>query len=63
MHPHVAVHRISLCKNFARASGGANNMHPVSWLVGGGGGGQTEKTRYFNLKNKLLPINTKLFNP
>ena len=38
---HVPLHSKSLCKNMARASGGANNMLcamlPLSW--GGGGGG------------------------
>ena len=27
----VSLHSKSLCKNTARASGGANNMHPQSW--------------------------------
>ena len=34
---HVPL-RQSLCKIVARASGGANNMHPLSW---GGGGRKT----------------------
>ena len=33
---HVALHSTLLCTNMARASGGANNMHPLSW------GAQTE---------------------
>ena len=28
---HVSIHGKSLCKNMARASGGANNMHPLNW--------------------------------
>ena len=36
---HVSLHGISLCKNIARASGGANNMRPLSWKA------QTEKIR------------------
>ena len=28
---HVPLHSKSLCKNMARASGVANNMHPLSW--------------------------------
>ena len=35
---HVPLHSKSLCKNMARASGGANNMRPLS-----GGGGTNEK--------------------
>ena len=32
---HVPLYSISLCKNTARASGGENNMHPLSWWWGG----------------------------
>ena len=28
---HVTIHSKSLCKNIERASGGANNMRPISW--------------------------------
>ena len=35
---HVPLHCVSLCKNMARASRGANNMHPLSW--GGGANGK-----------------------
>ena len=28
---HVPLHSKLLCKNIARASGGANNMRPLSW--------------------------------
>ena len=38
---HVPLHSKALCKNMARASGGANNMQPLS--LWGGGGAQTEK--------------------
>ena len=37
---HVSLHSKSLRKNMARASGGANDMHTISW---GGGGAHTEK--------------------
>ena len=36
---HVPLHSKSLCKNMARASGGANKMGLLSWGGGGGGGG------------------------
>ena len=39
---HESLHDRSLCKNITLASGGANNMHPLSW----GGGAQTEKIQY-----------------
>ena len=32
---HVSLHGKSICKNTARASGGANNMQPLSWRGGG----------------------------
>ena len=32
---HVPLKSKSLCKNMARASGGANNMRPLSWGEGG----------------------------
>ena len=41
---HVPLNSKSLFKNMARASGGANNMRPLSW---GGGGAQTEKIPFF----------------
>ena len=46
---HVSLHSKLLCKNIARASGGSNNMRPLSRGGGGGGGGlaQTEKIRGF----------------
>ena len=28
---HVSLHSKSLCENITRASGGANNIHPLSW--------------------------------
>ena len=38
MQPQVTengpLHSKCLCKNMASASGGANNMHPISWLSG-----------------------------
>ena len=37
---HVSLHSKSLCKNIARASGVANNMHPLSW---GGTNGKDPK--------------------
>ena len=37
---HVPLHAKSLCKNIARASGCANNMHPLSW--GGGTNGKDQ---------------------
>ena len=46
---HVPLHSKSSCKNMARASGGAHNMHPLSW--GGGGGGHKRKrsqTLFYN---------------
>ena len=63
MHPFspvtedVPLHSKSLCKNIVRASGGANNMHPLSW---GGGGAETEmiplynKSLYKNIARVLL---------
>ena len=39
----TSLHSKSLCKIMARASRGANKMHPLSWGGGGGGGAQTEK--------------------
>ena len=48
---HVPLHSKSLCKNMARASGGANNMRPLSW------GAQTEKIRKFHQsKNFRLTV-------
>ena len=44
---HVSLHSKSLCKNVARASGGGNNLHPLS-----GGGAQTEK-----IQNSLFILN------
>ena len=44
---HVPLHAKSLCKNIARASGGANNMHPLSW--GGGGGHKRKRSSIFVL--------------
>ena len=41
--PPMSLHSKSLCKNNAIASGGANNMHPLS----GGGGAQKEKIPNF----------------
>ena len=38
---HVPLHSKSLCKSMARASGGANNMHPLSW-----GGGTKDPENY-----------------
>ena len=38
---HGPLHSKSICKNMARASGGANNMRPLSW----GEGAQTQKIR------------------
>ena len=35
---HVPLHSKSVGKDMERASGGANNMHPLSW--GGGGHGK-----------------------
>ena len=50
---HVPLHSKSLCKNMARASGGANNMRPLRW------GAQTEKiqqliTAYFKLRVAMV---------
>ena len=41
---HVLLHSKSLCKDMASASGGANNMHPLSW-----GGGHKRKRDLFRL--------------
>ena len=41
---HVSLHGKSLCKIIARASGGANNMHPLIC----GGGAQTERVPKLN---------------
>ena len=41
---HVPLNSKSLCKNIARASGGANKMRPLS---GGGGGGTNGKDPFF----------------
>ena len=41
---HVPLHSKSLCKNIARATGDANNMHPLSW----GGGGEMENIHFPN---------------
>ena len=35
---HAPLQNKSLCKNMSSASGGANNMHPLRWETGGGGG-------------------------
>ena len=54
MHPpvieHVSLHSKPLYKNMA-ASGGVNNMHPLSW--GGGGGGHKQK-RSKDLENYMV---------
>ena len=50
----VPLNSKSLYKNFARASGGANNMHPLS---GGGGGGTNGKDPNQNVNsNKTIPL-------
>ena len=43
---HVLLHSKSLRKNMARASGGPNNMHPLS---GGGGGGKRKSSPCGNI--------------
>ena len=49
---HVPLHCKSSCKTIARASGGANNMRPLSWVA------QTEKIRF-----SLLPLlSTHVYN-
>ena len=42
---HVPLHNKSLCKNMTRASGGANNMRPLSW----GGGGRNGKDPTYHM--------------
>ena len=44
---HVPLHIESLCKNKSHASGGANNMRPLSW------GAQTEKIQTMSCKTPL----------
>ena len=41
---HVPLHSKSSCKSIVRASGGANNMYPLSW-----GGGTNGKDTTFHL--------------
>ena len=43
---HVSLHCKSVCKNMARASGGAKNMHPLSWE----GEGHTRKRSNSRIK-------------
>ena len=42
----------SLCKNMARASGGANNMHSLSW----GGGGDGRDPINFGYHDSSIPL-------
>ena len=57
----VSLHRKSPCKNNARKSGGANNMHPLSG--GGGGGAQTEKIPNFFVDYEPHPPPRRVFVP
>ena len=41
----MSLHSSSLCKNIARASGVANNMHPLSWGGGGTNGKDPNKNK------------------
>ena len=49
---HVSLHSKSLCKNMARASGGANNMRPLSFGGGVGWGGGTNGKDPKNVLNR-----------
>ena len=50
---HAPLHGKSLCENIAPVSGGANNVHPLSW----GGDAQTEKIRIFIQIRAIIDIN------
>ena len=54
---HVSLHSKSLCKNMARASGGANNMQPLIW------GALTEKILVFLYDKIVTDVNFHCVNP
>ena len=51
----VSLHSNSLCKNMARASGGANNTHSLT--LGGGGGTNIKDPKWVMIKFASLKIN------
>ena len=55
---HVSLHGKSLCKYIARASGGANNMHPLNW--GTKGNDPTGELGGKNLSPTKNKVNIKL---